>query len=78
MPENAKRAIVGLPGGMGFIFILLGALAHIYPVTTCVLIAFVCWLGSGVLARDWEVKKKILESLIYSTIATDSLAIAMA
>ena len=58
MSTNAKRAIVGLLGGMGLIFLLIGAMTHVYPTTTGVIIMFVCWIGSGVLARFWGLKKE--------------------
>ena len=57
MSENAKRAIVGLIGGMGLIFLLIGALADVYPATTGVIIMFACWLVAGVLAKFWGLKK---------------------
>jgi len=57
MSTNAKRAIVGLVGGMGLIFLLIGALAHVYATTTGLIIMFVCWLVAGVLARYWGLKK---------------------
>ena len=57
MSVNAKRAIVGLLGGMGLVFLLIGALTHAYPTTTGVIIMFVCWIGSGTLARYWGLKK---------------------
>ena len=58
MSTNAKRAIVALVGGMGLIFLLLGAVAHVYPTTTGVIIMFACWLIAGVLARFWGIKKE--------------------
>lgn len=58
MSTNAKRAIVGLVGGMGLIFLFIGALAHVYPTTTGVILMFVCWLVAGVLARYWGIKKE--------------------
>jgi len=57
MSENAKRAIVGLIGGMGLIFLLLGAIGDVYPTTTGVIIMFACWLVAGVLAKFWGLKK---------------------
>jgi len=58
MSENAKRAIVGLIGGLGLIFLLLGAIGDVYPTTTGVIIMFVCWLIAGVLAKFWGLKKE--------------------
>ena len=58
MSVNAKRAIVGLFGGLGFIFLLLGAIGDVYPTTTGVIIMFACWLIAGVLAKFWGLKKE--------------------
>ena len=58
MSTNAKRAIVALIGGLGLIFLLIGALTDIYPTTTGVIIMFACWLAAGVMARFWGLKKK--------------------
>jgi len=58
MSTNAKRAIVGLIGGLGFVFLLIGAIGHVYATTTGVIIMFVCWLIAGVLARFWGLKKE--------------------
>ena len=38
-------------GGLGFIFLLLGAIGDVYPTTTGVIIMFACWLVAGVLAK---------------------------
>ena len=48
MSTNAKRAIVGLIGGLGLIFLLLGAIGDVYPTTTGVIIMLACWLVAGV------------------------------
>ena len=58
MSVNAKRAIVGLIGGLGFIFLLIGAIGHVYPTTTGVIIMFVCWLLAGVMAKYWGLRKE--------------------
>ncbi|MFC1904580.1 hypothetical protein ACFLXT_02315 [Chloroflexota bacterium] len=58
MSVNAKRAIVALVGGLGFIVLLVGAIGHVYPTTTGVIIMFVCWLVAGVLARFLGLKKE--------------------
>jgi len=55
---NAKRAIVALIGGLGFIFLLLGAIGHVYATSTGVIIMFGCWLVAGVLTKYWGLKKK--------------------
>ena len=57
MSTNAKRAIVGLIGGLGLIFLLLGAIGDVYPTTTGVIIMLACWLVAGVMARFWRVQK---------------------
>ena len=58
MSINAKRAVVGLLGGLGLIFLLIGAMTDAYATTTGVIIMFVCWLGSGVLAKYWGIRKE--------------------
>ena len=46
MSTNAKRAIVGLIGGLGLIFLLLGAIGDVYRTTTGVIIMLACLLVS--------------------------------
>ncbi len=58
MSTNAKRAIVALFGGLGFIFLLLGAIGDVYPTSTGVIIMFGCWLVCAVLAKFWGLKKE--------------------
>lgn len=58
MSTNAKRAVVALIGGLGFIFLLIGAIGHVYPTTTGVIIMFACWLVAGVLGKYWGLKKE--------------------
>ena len=57
MSTNAKRAIVGLMGGLGLIFLLLGALGDVYPTTTGVIIMLSCWVVAGVMGSFWGLKK---------------------
>ena len=40
MSENAKRAIVGLIGGLGLILLLIGALTHLYDTVIGVILMF--------------------------------------
>ena len=58
MSVNAKRAIVGLFGGLGLIFLLLGAIGDVYPTSTGVIIMIGCWVISGFLAKFWGLKKE--------------------
>lgn len=57
MTKNAKKAIVGLVGGMGLILLLVGAIAHVYATVIGVILMFVCWLVAGVLAQFWGLRK---------------------
>jgi lipopolysaccharide export LptBFGC system permease protein LptF len=58
MSLNTKRAIVYLIGGLGLIFLLIGAVGHVYATSTGVIIMFGCWLVSGVLASLWGIRKR--------------------
>ena len=62
MSRKAKRAIVGVLGGIGIVMILLGVLAHVYATTTGIIIAVCCWITSGVLERYWGLRRKKGES----------------
>ena len=57
MSKKAKRAIVSSLGGLGLVMILLGALAHIYPTMTGVIIAIALWVTSGTLSKYWNLDK---------------------
>ena len=57
MSRNAKKAVVSILGALGLIMILLGALAHIYPTTTGVIIAIALWVTSGILSKYWNLDK---------------------
>ena len=58
MSRNAKVAIVSALGALGLIMILLGALAHIYPTTTGIIIAIALWVASGILRKYWGLGKE--------------------
>ena len=58
MSRNAKVAIVRTLGGLGLVMILLGALAHIYPFTTGLIIAIALWIASGILAGYWGLRTR--------------------
>ena len=57
MSPDAKRATVGLLGGAGLVFLLVGATSSVYAVTTGLIIMFVCWLLAGVLRSYWGMGK---------------------
>jgi branched-subunit amino acid permease len=57
MTTNAKMAWVGMLGLVGLIVLLVPALTHVYPVVIGVIIAIACWIGCGILARYWGVRK---------------------
>ncbi|MFC1954408.1 hypothetical protein ACFLVZ_01125 [Chloroflexota bacterium] len=58
MSTNAKRAIVYVIGGIGFIFLLLGTIADIYPTTTGIILLFVFGIIATGLAKFWGIKKE--------------------
>ncbi|MFC2071329.1 hypothetical protein ACFLUU_01230 [Chloroflexota bacterium] len=57
MSANAKRAIVYLLGGLGFISLLLGVIGNVYSTTTGIILMFVFGVIAGFLARYWGLKK---------------------
>jgi hypothetical protein len=58
MSKNAKRAYVSLSGLIGLIALLVGIFLHVYDFGVGLIIAIACWVGSGILAKYWEVKKE--------------------
>lgn len=58
MSTNAKRAIISLLGGLGLIFLLLGAIGDVYPTTTGVIIMIACWVVAGAMTSFWGLRKK--------------------
>ena len=57
MSKNAKIAWVSVIGLVGLIVLLVGLFTSAYGFWVGLIIAIACWVGSGILARYWEVKK---------------------
>jgi hypothetical protein len=57
MSRNAKIAYVSLISLVGLIVLLVGLFTNAYDFFVGLIIAIACWVGSGILARYWEVKK---------------------
>jgi asparagine N-glycosylation enzyme membrane subunit Stt3 len=57
MSKNAKIAYVSLIGLVGLIVLLVGLFVHPYSFWVGLIIAIACWIGSGILAKYWEIKK---------------------
>jgi hypothetical protein len=57
MSKNAKIAYVSLIGLVGLIVLLVGLFTPAYGFFVGMIIAIACWMGSGILARYWEIKK---------------------
>lgn len=55
MSRNAKVAYVSLIGLVGLIALLVGIFILRFAVG--LIIAIACWVGSGILAKYWELKK---------------------
>lgn len=58
MSPNAKKAYISLIGLIGLIVLLVGLFTDIYDFIIGLIIAIVIWVGSGILARYWGVKKE--------------------
>jgi len=58
MSKNAKRAYISILSLIGLIILLVGLFTDAYDFMIGLIIAIVCWAGSGILAKYWGVKKK--------------------
>jgi uncharacterized membrane protein len=58
-----KKAYVSLLGLIGLIVLLVGLFLHVYDFMLGLIIAIVLWIGSGILARYWGVKKGNIRKL---------------
>ena len=57
MSREAKRAYVSILGALGLIILLVGIFTELYDILVGLIVAIACWIGSGILARYWGVKK---------------------
>jgi len=57
MSRNAKVAYVSLIGLVGLIVFLVGLFTPAYGFLVGLIIAIACWVGSGILAKYWKIKK---------------------
>ena len=57
MSVRAKRAYVSLLSLLGLIVLLVGIFTA-FSFVAGLIIAIACWVGSGILARYWGVKKE--------------------
>jgi hypothetical protein len=57
MSRNAKIAYVSLISLVGVVVFLLGLFTPAYSFWVGLIIGIVCWVGSGILGRYWEISK---------------------
>ena len=57
MSRKAKRAYLGLLSLIALIILLVGLFFDVYDFMIGLVIAIAIWVGSGILARYWGVKK---------------------
>ena len=57
MTERAKRAYVSLLSLIGLAVFFVGLFTAAYDFIIGLIIAIIIWIGSGILARYWGVKK---------------------
>ena len=57
MSRAAKNAYVSIFSLVGLIVLLVGLFTDAYGFMIGLIIAIVCWVGSGILRRYWGVKK---------------------
>jgi hypothetical protein len=58
MSTNAKKAYVSLLSLVGLIVLLVGLFTGAYNFWVGLIIAIVIWVGTGILAKYWGVKKE--------------------
>jgi len=57
MSRNAKIAYVSLLSLVGLIVLLVGLFTPAFGFFVGLIVAIACWVGSGILAKYWEIKK---------------------
>jgi len=57
MSRNAKIAYVSLLSLVGLILLLVGLFTAAFGFFVGLIAGIACWVGSGILARYWEIKK---------------------
>ncbi len=57
MSKQAKRAYISIMGLLGLIILLLGIFFTSLDFFVGLIIAIALWIGSGILARYWGVRK---------------------
>ena len=58
MSPQAKSAYISIIGLVGLVVLLVGLFLQVYDFIIGLIIAIVLWIGSGILARYWGVKKE--------------------
>jgi len=58
MSPQAKKAYVSIMSLVGLVFLLVGIFTPPLDFTIGLIIAIVLWIGSGILAKYWGVKKE--------------------
>lgn len=58
MSKKAKQAYISILSLIGLVILLVGLLTPAYDFMIGLIIAIVCWVGSGILAKYWGVKKE--------------------
>ncbi|MBL7125899.1 MAG: hypothetical protein ISS58_01645 [Dehalococcoidales bacterium] len=55
MPREPYVSLLSL---LGLVFLLVGIFVWTFSLTLGLILAIVCWVGSGILAKYWGVKKE--------------------
>jgi uncharacterized membrane protein YqjE len=58
MSQKAKTAYISILGLVGLAVLLVGLFTDAYSFWVGLIVAIVIWVGSGILAKYWGVKKE--------------------